>query len=74
MKFIKKVIFFIKDLLNKEKAPKMIEAPTYNSKNDDKVKFLNSLKVNLMQNKKRNKVDTLICFGDGLGIQDKISY
>ena len=74
MNFIKKVISFIKELFNKENIPKMIEAPTENPKNDEKVNFINSLKVNIMQNQKRNKIETLICFGDGLGIQDKISY
>ena len=74
MKFIKKTIFFIKKLFNKGNTPKMIEEPIDKCKNDEKVNFIDSLKINVMQNKKRNKVDTLICFGDGLGIQDKISY
>lgn len=35
--------------------------------------FINSIKINTIKNK-NNKVETLICKGNGLGIKNKISY
>ena len=49
----------------------MIEAATKPIQNEARREFANSLKVNLKKDKKR-KVETLTCFGDGLGIQSKI--
>lgn len=70
MKLIKNIIIFFKKILKKEET-KMLEAPTNN--NEDKINFLNSLKANIVK-KRKNKVETLICEGDGLGIKKKIEY
>lgn len=74
MNFIKNIISFFKRLFNKDSNIKMIEAPIEMVENNEKTKFIDSLKVNITKNFKKNKVETLTCFGDGLGIQDKISY
>lgn len=71
MNLIKRVILFFKKLLNKEESIKMIEEPI---KKDDKIDFINSLKVDTEQKHKKKKVETLTCVGDGLGIQTKIEY
>lgn len=71
MNFIKNIFAFLKKLFNKEDNIKMIKAPIKVNLDEEKVNFRNSLKVNVVEKKKR-KVETLICFGDGLGIQPKI--
>ena len=46
------------------------------NKNDEsyKSKFISSLKDAIVVGKRKCKIETLICDGDGLGIQGKISY
>ena len=39
-----------------------------------KSKFISSLKDAIVVGKRKGKIETLICDGDGLGIQGKISY
>ena len=71
MKIIKNIISFLKRVFNKKNNINLIEAPR---ERDNKINFKNSLKVATTQNNKKQKVETLTCFGDGLGIQTKISY
>ena len=49
----------------------MLEAPVKSATNKDE--FINSLRINTVIRKKK-KVETLICDGDGLGIQNSILY
>lgn len=70
MNFIKNIFLFFKKTFNKKSDIKMIEVPTATVSNADKMIFTNSLKTNVV----KNKVETLTCVGDGLGIQTKISY
>ena len=78
MSIIEKMISFIKRLFKKEEI-KLIEAPIEvedEEKDKKKEKFLNSLKVEDEVKKKKKlkrKIETLICVGDGLGIQGKIT-
>ena len=74
MNFIKNILAFFKNIFHKENDIKMIEAPMENLKEDNKTSFLSSLKVNIEQKKKKKKIETLTCFGDGLGMQNKITY
>lgn len=74
MNFIKNIIEFFRNIFHKESDIKMIEAPIESLKEDAKTNFLNSLKVNIEQKKKKKKIETLTCFGDGLGMQNKITY
>ena len=72
MKFVDKVINFFAKIFKREKVEiKMISAPQETDKEKDK--FINSLKVNI-EEKRRNKVRTLICYGDGLGIKQPMKY
>lgn len=73
MNFIKNIILFFKRLFNKEENIKMLDAPVETVKKEDKANFVNSLKVNIVQNKKKKIVETLTCVGDGLGIKPKIN-
>ena len=73
MNIIKNIIVFFKKIFNGKNNIKMIEAPV-NSLKEEKTDFVNSLKVNIVQKHKKKKVETLTCFGDGLGIQNKMTY
>lgn len=74
MNIIKKIILFVKNLFNKPKNIKTLEAPKQTIVQDRKVDFIESLKVTSLEKKKYAEVQTLVCEGDGLGIQKKISY
>ena len=71
MNILKKIINFIKNIFNKKDNVKMLETPIEPIHNETKKEFANSLKVSLPK-KTKPKVETLTCFGDGLGIQNKI--
>lgn len=73
MNIIKGIISFIKRLFSGKDDIKMIEAPVNTIDKEDKNNFINSLKINMVL-KSKKKVETLTCFGDGLGIQTKIKY
>jgi len=78
MNFIEKIKQFIRKILNKKQQPKMLEAPQIkeNIQNNNEMKtnnFFQSLKVNQVQEKKKDKIKTLVCVGDGLGIKPKMS-
>ena len=67
MNIIKKIINFIKKIFNKPEEVKKIEE----AKIDKKEEFIQDIKIAPKEEKK--KIQTLICEGDGLGIQKKIS-
>lgn len=73
MSFITKMFIFIKNIFNnKEKVSKLeLPKPVINSK--ETVNFTEYIKVNTIEKKAKREVETLICEGDGLGIQKKIS-
>ncbi len=71
MNVIKKIFSLIQRIFNKEET-KMIEATTQHHNNHKKSEFVESLKIAKVR--KKNKVETLVCDGDGLGIQKKITY
>lgn len=71
MSIFDSIISFFKNIFNKKENIKMLETPTESIQNEAKREFANSLKVNLRKDKKQ-RVETLTCFGDGLGIQSKI--
>ena len=74
MSFIKNIFLFFRKLFNKEDSIKMIEAPVETTIKEDKLDFINSLKINRVEKRKKNNVETQTCVGDGLGIQTKISF
>lgn len=74
MSFIKNVILFFKRLFSKESSIKKIEESTEKKIKSNYKDFENSLKVDITQKNRKKKVETLTCFGDGLGIQTKISF
>ena len=70
---IEKLIEYFKKIFKRKETIQMLEAPIKNNHEEKRNNFKESLKVNGLKNKK-NEVETLICYGDGLGIQTKISY
>ena len=69
MNVIKKLILFIKKIFNKHKYIEGTRETNNNIINDQKKKFEDSLKATLIPKK---KIKTLICEGDGTGIQRKL--
>lgn len=74
MSFIKNAILFLKKLFSRESSIKRIEESTEKKMKSNYKDFENSLKVDITPKKRKKKVETLTCFGDGLGIQTKISF
>lgn len=52
----------------------MLEEPKQAESRDRKIGFVESLKINTIVKRRNKQIQTLICTGDGLGIQKKICY
>lgn len=74
MNIIKKIILFITNIFNKQEKPKTLELPKQVISKEKRSDFIESLKITTLEREKHKKIQTLICEGDGLGIQKKISY
>lgn len=74
MNFIKKVISFFKNIFSKQEEVKKLVEPKTDIKQDKKENFVQTLKITIKEKKAKKKVETLVCNGDGLGIQEKITY
>lgn len=68
MNIIRNIILFFRNIFNKQEL-KALEAPKQVVSEDKKDDFIQSLKIE----KAEKKIETLICDGNGLGIQKKIS-
>lgn len=68
-------IFFKKFFSKKESYDLLDKAKSDNEKsiNTNKSDFMESLKQNVKK-KKKARVETMVCVGDGLGINNKIEY
>ncbi len=78
MEIIKKFLLFIKNLFKKDKI-KEIEPPKESISYGEESDFIKGLKVdvsNLGANGAKRKpiIETPICVGTGLGIQNKLQY
>lgn len=73
MNIIKKAILAIKNMFTKKNELKQLEAPKIISGEDKRGNFIESLKISTIKKKNKKRVETLICIGDGLGIQKKLS-
>lgn len=69
MNIIRKMILYIKDIFNKKEEVKKLEAPKEVLREEKKSNFVATLKTT-----KKDKVETLICVGDGLGIRKRMRY
>ena len=66
MKIFSSIITFFKNLFIKEEQVKMIESENMKDLKTEKNRFRNELKV---ERRKKKSVETLVCYGDGLGIK-----
>lgn len=73
MNFIKKTFSFFIRIFSKENNIKMIETPIKPVPKVNEIDLVNAIRGNVIE-KKKIKVETLTCFGDGLGIQTKINF
>lgn len=70
MNILKKLIGYIKNKFIKHEDIKRLELPKQDKVEVQKEKFIKSIKLS---NKDENEdVETLICVGDGLGIQKRL--
>lgn len=74
MNVLERIISFIKNIFNKKEEIKMIEAPKHVTDIKEKEDFLTSIKIFRPIQIKNNEIETLICIGDGLGIQKNMKY
>ena len=78
MKLFKKIFTFFDRIFNKKEQVKLLkdkkEETTNLEENNNKNEFKNILKVKNTTYTKKKKIETLVSVGDGLGIQNKISY
>lgn len=70
---IKKIFLFFKKIFIKDNTIKTIQAPIKTVSKEPSNNFIASLKSGVVK-KKKKEVETLTCFGDGLGIQNKINF
>lgn len=73
MNIIKNFIIFMKNIFNKDKEIKMLEMPKQTMNEVKKGEFIKTLKISDNEDEENTSVDTLICIGDGLGIQKNLS-
>jgi hypothetical protein len=73
MSIVKRIFLFFKNIFNQKEEVKMLQEPIITNK-EEKSSFIESLKVNITKNSKKNNIETLVNDGDGLGIQAKISF
>ncbi len=73
MNFIRKMILFIKKMFIKQDEVKKIQEPRINIEQEKKETFIKTLKTTTTEKRTKKRVETLICNGDGLGIQRKIT-
>lgn len=68
MDFFNKIVNFFKRIYRKDSSIKMLEEPKIEiEEQKQKSDFKNSIKVQLLEKKKKkNKIETLKCVGDGL--------
>lgn len=68
MNVIRKIILFIKNIFIKQEEVKKLPEPKIVIKENQRERFIESLKIVT-----EKRVETLVCDGDGLGIQKKIT-
>lgn len=73
MSIIKRIFSFFKNIFTQKEEVKMLQEPIITNQ-EEKSSFIESLKVNITKNSKKNNIETLVNDGDGLGIQSKISF
>ncbi len=73
MNIIRKIISVIKNIFTKqEEVKKLAESKTIVNE-DERDRFIKSLKIATIQKRTKKRVETLTCNGDGLGIQKNIT-
>lgn len=73
MSIIRKMILFIKNIFVKQDEVKRLQEPKIVIEQYKKESFIESLKIATKEKRTKKRVETLICNGDGLGIQKKIT-
>ena len=73
MNFIKKILLCIKNIFINKNTVKKLQEPKISIEQEEKMTFMQSLRITTTEKNLKKKVETLTCDGDGLGIQKKIT-
>ncbi len=73
MNLIKKIAIWLKNKFHKQEEQKPLPEPSIILDREKEQRFRDSLKVTT-QKKKKTKIETATCPGDGLGIQGPMTY
>lgn len=73
MNIIRKMILFIKSIFIKQNEIKKLPEAKIIVNKEEREHFLEALKITTIPKITKKSVETLICTGDGLGIQKKIT-
>lgn len=73
MNIIKRIILFMKNIFIKQDDVKKLAEPKSMVNEDERENCIESLKITTASKRTGKRVETLICNGDGLGIQKKIT-
>lgn len=73
MNSLNKLVLWIKSIFHKKEKIKMIEEPRKQLDENKKANFIESIRINIAE-KKKKRIHTPVCSGDGLGIQKKLNY
>lgn len=74
MNIFKKILEKLKNIFIKREEPLMIEEGNEHINNNERNNFKESLKVKIEKIYKNKRVESHICYGDGLGIKKKMEY
>lgn len=72
MKLTDKIISLFEKIFKRRKE-EIKEISDSNEVKEEKVDFVNTIKIDL-EKKNNNKVEVLVCYGDGLGIKQQMKY
>ncbi len=72
MNIIKKIILFLKNIFIMQNKTKALEESKQIEELDRRNEFINTVKIKVKE--KKQIIETLVCDGDGLGIQKSIKF
>ncbi len=73
MNIIKRIVLFIKNIFIKQDEVKLLTEPKTIVRENKKESFVEFLKTTTTPKRIEKRAQTLVCSGDGLGIQKKIT-
>ncbi len=73
MNIMRKIVLYIKNIFIKQNKVKALQESKIRIVEDKKENFIEQLKTTTIEKRTKKNIEVLICNGDGLGIQKKIT-